>query len=66
MEECLRVHLVNPRVIALDEIGLDYHYDNSPRAVFERQDTLDVLKQNVPKNTNSISTVPRCEQVLPK
>lgn len=33
MEECLRNHLKNPRVIALGEIGLDYHYDNSPRDI---------------------------------
>ncbi|KAH0791001.1 hydrolase, TatD family protein [Histomonas meleagridis] len=41
LEECLKKHLQNPRVIALGEIGLDYHYDNSPRdvqmAIFERQ-----------------------------
>jgi TatD DNase family protein len=42
IEEALRTnYLQNPRVIALGEIGLDYHYDNSPRdvqqAVFERQ-----------------------------
>lgn len=41
LEEALIRHLENPRVIALGEIGLDYHYDNSPRdiqkTVFERQ-----------------------------
>lgn len=37
----LRVLLANPRTIAVGEIGLDYHYDFSPREVqldwFERQ-----------------------------
>jgi TatD DNase family protein len=38
--EVLRELLARPRVVALGETGLDYHYDNSPRevqrAVFER------------------------------
>jgi TatD DNase family protein len=46
LEAALRGHLEHPRVLALGEIGLDYHYDNSPRevqrAVFERQARLAV------------------------
>ena len=51
MEECLKEHLKNPRVIALGEIGLDYHYNNSPqdiqKAVFERQCKL-AVQLNMP------------------
>lgn len=40
-EATLRELLKRPRVVALGEIGLDYHYDNSPRdaqrAAFRRQ-----------------------------
>lgn len=40
-EKVLRTLLANPRVVAVGEIGLDYHYDYSPRdlqlAWFERQ-----------------------------
>jgi TatD DNase family protein len=40
-EAWLRAVLGDPRVVAAGEIGLDYHYDHSPRAaqqaVFERQ-----------------------------
>jgi TatD DNase family protein len=34
LESLLRKYLANPRVVALGEVGLDYHYDHSPR---ERQ-----------------------------
>lgn len=41
MEQRLRAQLADPRVCALGEVGLDYHYDLSPRdvqkAVFRRQ-----------------------------
>ena len=41
MEEALRARLADPRVCAIGEIGLDYHYDLSPRdaqrEVFRRQ-----------------------------
>lgn len=41
MEEALRCRLADPRVCAIGEIGLDYHYDFSPRdaqrEVFRRQ-----------------------------
>lgn len=37
----IRAHLVHPKIVAVGEIGLDYHYDNSPRErqreVFHRQ-----------------------------
>ncbi len=40
-EEWLRTLLADPRVVAAGEMGLDYHYDHSPRArqreVFDRQ-----------------------------
>ena len=41
MERLMLRHLADPRVCALGEVGLDYHYDLSPRAaqrgVFRRQ-----------------------------
>ena len=41
MERALMQHLADPRVCALGQVGLDYHYDLSPRAVqrgvFRRQ-----------------------------
>ncbi len=37
----IRAHLNHPKIVAVGEIGLDYHYDNSPRErqreVFHRQ-----------------------------
>lgn len=50
--DTLRVLLSHPRVVALGEIGLDYHYDTPPRGVqldwFERQLALAVaLKRPV-------------------
>jgi len=33
LEAALRGHLAHPRVMALGEVGLDHHYDHSPRSV---------------------------------
>lgn len=51
IEEALTNFLKHPQIVALGEIGLDYHYDNSPRdiqkKIFERQILLGV-KLNLP------------------
>lgn len=73
LEECLRMHLANPRVIALGEIGLDYHYDNSPRdiqkTVFARQCRLAVeLKMPIVIHTREAEkdTLEIMEKEIPK
>ena len=74
MEECLKKHLTeNPRVIALGEIGLDYHYDNSPRDIqkqaFERQCRLAVeLKMPIVIHTREAEkdTLEIMEKAIPK
>ena len=51
LEATLERHLQHPQIVALGEIGLDYHYDNSPRdiqkQVFARQIKL-AVKLNLP------------------
>jgi TatD DNase family protein len=73
MEECLKDHLANPRIIALGETGLDYHYDNSPRpvqrTVFERQCRLAVnLGKPIVVHTREAEqdTLDILEQTVPK